>query len=147
MTTRWKHTGWAFGLTLLTIPAAAHIGRDERAFAERRPMQAAAPLMLADATSGRMLIGLTIVSPQEQASDAPLPEPASLGYPASRNAVLCHSDDHGYRECMTPFHGRVSVSREVSSTRCIENRNWGWREGAVWVDQGCGAVFVRVGAN
>jgi hypothetical protein len=49
--------------------------------------------------------------------------------------------------CRTPFHGPVTLSREVSATRCIEHRNWGWRDGAVWVDQGCGAVFVRVGAN
>ena len=91
-----------------------------------------------------MRVGLTVVAAESMT--VALPEPSSLGYPASPVAVMCQSDDHGYRECRTPFHGPVTLSREVASTRCVEGRNWGWQEGTVWVDQGCAAVFVRVGS-
>jgi len=110
--------------------------------------------LLADASSSRMRIGLTLVP--SVPAEAAVPGPASLGYPASPNAVLCRSDDQGrsddqanrgYRECRTPFKGPVTLSREVGASRCIEDHNWGWREGAVWVDRGCGAVFVRVSAK
>ena len=110
--------------------------------------------LLADASSSRMRIGLTLIP--SGPAEASVPEPASLGYPASPNAVLCRSDDQGnrgdradrgYRECRTPFKGPVTLSREVGATHCIEDHNWGWREGAVWVDRGCGAVFVRVSAK
>ena len=36
-----------------------------------------------------------------------------------------------------------AAARETAATHCVENRNWGWHEGAVWVDGGCGAVFMR----
>jgi hypothetical protein len=145
MTTSSPYRGLALGLALLAVPAAAHIGRpDGAAVVDRVRAASGIPTLLADASTGQMRIGLTVVAAEPV--EARLPDPASLGYPASPNAVLCHSDDHGYRECLTPFHGRVVLSREVSATRCVENRNWGWRDGAVWVDQGCGAVFVRIGA-
>lgn len=148
MTTSFKRGGWALCLAMLAIPAAAHNGPPNRVIVTGHASSGIAVPLLADASSGRMRIGLTLLAPDSaEPADAPLPEPASLGYPASSNAVLCHSDDQGYRECRTPFQGRVSLSREVGATRCIEHRNWGWHDGAVWVDQGCGAVFVRVSSK
>lgn len=144
MTTSFKRAGWALCLALLAIPAAARIGGPDRVIVSGNARPRVALPLLADASSGRMRIGLTLVAAEPAA--APLPEPASLGYPASPSAVLCHSD-LGYRECRTPFQGPVTLSREIGATRCIEHRNWGWHEGTVWVDQGCGAVFVRVGAK
>ena len=145
MTTSSPRGGWALCLALLVTPAAARSGGPGRViFTDNARPRVDVPL-LADASSGRMRIGLTLVAAEPAA--APLPEPAGLGYPASPNAVLCRSDDLGYRECRTPFRGRVALSREVGATRCIEHRNWGWHDGAVWVDQGCGAVFVRVSAK
>lgn len=135
-----NRSGWGLlGLTLVIFPAAAQIDSEVPHVEPRAPGSAVS-------SSGLMHIGLTITPPQALPSDASYPDPASLGHPATRNAVLCHSDDNGYHECVTPFRGRVSVSREVSDIRCVEGRSWGWREGFVWVDQGCGAVFVRVGA-
>lgn len=127
MRTAWNPLGWAVGLALIALPAS--------------------PLM-AEVSTGVMRVSLRVVPAGEALPiGTPVPEPSSLRHPASPNAVLCRSDDHGYRECQTPFRGRVTLSREITATRCVEHRNWGWREGAVWVDQGCGAVFVRVGVN
>lgn len=94
--------------------------------------------------SAQMRVGLVLVA-ADDLPDAP-PAPDQLDFPASPSAVLCSSDAAGYRECATPFRGRVVLSRELDDTRCVEGRNWGWREGAVWVDHGCAAVFLRVSA-
>lgn len=95
-------------------------------------------------TSAQLRIGLVLVAANELQTVPPAP--SQLDFPASPSAVLCRSDAAGYRECATPFRGRVLLSREVDNTRCVEGRNWGWREGAVWVDRGCAAVFLRASA-
>lgn len=94
--------------------------------------------------SSQMRVGLVLVAANE--SQAALPAPSQLDFPASPSAVLCSSDVAGYRECETPFRGSVVLSRELDDTRCVEGRNWGWREGAVWVDRGCTAVFLSASA-
>lgn len=94
--------------------------------------------------SAQLRVGLVLVAANEL--QTPLPAPAQLDFPASPNAVLCSSDAAGYRECETPFRGRVVLSRELDDSRCVEGRNWGWREGAVWVDRGCTAVFLSASA-
>lgn len=121
-----EHASWRLCLLALalSLPAGA---------------QAVAPTAR---SSGQMHIGLTIVAP-DAPDAAPLPIPAELDYPASPSAVLCRSEGSGYRECRLPFRGPVVLSREVADTRCVEGGNWGWRDGAVWVDRGCAAVFVR----
>lgn len=94
--------------------------------------------------SAQLRVGLVLVAADEL--QPALPAPAELDFPASPNAVLCSSDAAGYRECKTPFRGRVVLSRELDDARCVEGRNWGWREGAVWVDRGCTAVFLSASA-
>jgi hypothetical protein len=130
-----KQAAWLLSLTLMATPVPS-------------PANGAAGTMVmpmvASSSSAQMRVGLTLAPPDSPG--ARLPDPASLDFPASPNAVLCHSPDQGYRECRTPFRGPVKLSREVTGTRCIEDRNWGWRNGAIWVDQGCGAVFLRIGA-
>ncbi|MBA2239614.1 MAG: DUF3011 domain-containing protein [Lysobacter sp.] len=59
---------------------------------------------------------------------------------------MCRSQSAAYRECRTPFREKVVLSRELDGTSCIEGRDWGWSEGAVWVDRGCAAVFLRQSA-
>lgn len=98
----------------------------------------------AGTSQGQLRVGLTIADPSQV--EAPLPDPAELDFPASRNAVLCDGQGRGYRECRTPFRGPVTLSREIATTRCVEDRNWGWREGLVWVDGGCAGVFMRTGS-
>jgi hypothetical protein len=58
--------------------------------------------------------------------------------------LICSSNDRRYRECPTPFHGRVRIVEQLSSTRCTEGQNWGSRPGLVWVDGGCRARFGEV---
>lgn len=139
--------GCALALALLAAPAAAHVGRVAGdVFAPVPHFISSVPTgpLFAGASRAQMRIGLTVVAAQPGVAER-LPAPAELEFPASPNAVMCRSDDHGYRECRTPFRGPVALSREVAATRCVEDVNWGWRNGAVWVDRGCSAVFVRIG--
>ncbi|WP_441816710.1 DUF3011 domain-containing protein [Lysobacter sp. TAF61] len=129
-----KQAVWLLSLTLLATPILSPARGAGGAFV--------APMM-ASSSSGQMQVGLTLLAPDSTTTQPP--DPASLDFPASPNAVLCHSPNRGYRECRTPFRGPVRLSREITGTRCVEDRNWGWRDGAIWVDQGCGAVFMRIG--
>lgn len=55
--------------------------------------------------------------------------------------VRCESTGNAYRECRADFRGRAVVQRQLSSTRCNENQNWGQRPGTIWVRNGCRAEF------
>lgn len=63
---------------------------------------------------------------------------------AAADRVICESRYGRYSECRTGFPGRVRLARQLSSTHCVENENWGQRTGIVWVRNSCGAEFVRV---
>ncbi len=61
--------------------------------------------------------------------------------------VTCESANGAYRECRTNFRGRATVQRNLSSTRCTENQNWGQRPGMIWVRSGCRAEFRDSGSG
>lgn len=58
--------------------------------------------------------------------------------------VRCGSPQYNYNMCQvdTGRGGRVFVNRQLSDTRCVEGRNWGWNRAGVWVDKGCSAEFM-----
>lgn len=60
-------------------------------------------------------------------------------------SIICSSTDRRYRECRTPFRGRARLQQNISNTRCVEGRNWGSRQGLVWVDDGCRGRFIDSG--
>jgi hypothetical protein len=57
--------------------------------------------------------------------------------------VRCASGNYQYNMCQvdTGRGSAVRVQRQISKTRCIEGRNWGWNRAGVWVDGGCEAEF------
>lgn len=57
------------------------------------------------------------------------------------NIVRC--DSNGSREQYCPADTRFGVylSRQISSTRCIEGQNWGADSRGIWVRNGCRAEF------
>lgn len=57
--------------------------------------------------------------------------------------VRCESDRNRYRECPTPFNGPVVLVQHLSRAGCIEGRDWGYRPGMIWVDDGCRAIFAE----
>lgn len=65
----------------------------------------------------------------------------------NNGTVRCESQDGRRRECNTGFRGNAVISRQLSSTRCVEGQNWGQQRGAVWVSSGCRADFVQGRGN
>jgi hypothetical protein len=61
-------------------------------------------------------------------------------------AVECVSHNFSYVRCEVPWRDARLV-RQLSDTACIRGQNWGIRQGALWVDRGCGGRFVATGGG
>lgn len=60
----------------------------------------------------------------------------------------CESVQGHYNECRVPTMGQAYLLRNLSDTRCTENRNWGQRGSTLWVNGGCRGEFaVRNGSG
>ena len=61
-------------------------------------------------------------------------------------AMECGSPQYRYLFCQVDVgaQGRVILQRQISDTRCIEGRNWGWNRAGVWTDKGCSAQFMVI---
>lgn len=55
--------------------------------------------------------------------------------------VRCESKDGHRRRCSFDGSGRVFLERQLSAAACTEGESWGWRNGEIWVDDGCRADF------
>jgi hypothetical protein len=60
---------------------------------------------------------------------------------AGRQRMTCESVNNERNQCNANIGGDVRLSRQLSSTQCVEGRNWGWSSSAIWVDNGCRAEF------
>lgn len=65
----------------------------------------------------------------------------SWGGGASAQTVRCESNDKRTRRCDVPVRRSVQLSRQLSDTRCVQGRNWGWDARGIWVSGGCRAEF------
>ncbi len=66
------------------------------------------------------------------------------GAGGSGAVVRCESRSNRRQDCNTGFRSDAVLSRQLSSTRCIEGQTWGQRRGSVWVSGGCRAEFTEV---
>lgn len=64
----------------------------------------------------------------------------------NNGTVRCESQDNRERVCNTGWRS-ARLSRQISGTTCVEGRNWGSRNGTVWVSGGCRAEFVEGRGN
>lgn len=72
---------------------------------------------------------------------AALPAQAqSYGY-ADQGTIRCESNDSRQQVCATGWRDAQLV-RQLSKTQCVEGRNWGSRNGNIWVSNGCRAEFT-----
>lgn len=71
---------------------------------------------------------------------------AALGlaprHAAAQSLVNCESVNGDRQVCRVDTRGGVSIRRQLSSTSCVEGRNWGYSRSAIWVSNGCRAQFV-----
>ena len=62
--------------------------------------------------------------------------------PPVGQTVRCESTDNRPRTCTVPWYGPTRLSRQLSSSACVQGRTWQAQNGQVWVSQGCRAEFV-----
>lgn len=55
--------------------------------------------------------------------------------------ISCESNDRERQRCDIAVKDGVDLFRQISKTRCIQDRNWGWDADGIWVDHGCRAEF------
>ena len=68
--------------------------------------------------------------------------------PASADTrVRCDSTDGHYHECVAGPADYVTVARQWSKTKCVSGESYGYRNGVIWVDDGCRADFNVISSN
>lgn len=72
-----------------------------------------------------------VVSPGEMSAQA-----------ARSTTITCRSVNFKYQFCQVNTRGGVRLARQLSDTRCIQNRTWGFDNRGIWVDKGCGGEFL-----
>jgi hypothetical protein len=65
--------------------------------------------------------------------------------PATGGTIRCESNDDRSRTCPVDTRGGVRLVRQLSSTPCVQGRNWGYDSRGIQVRQGCRGEF-QVGA-
>jgi len=73
----------------------------------------------------------------------PYPYPGSYG----GGTVRCESQDNRTQRCGMDTRYGVSISRQLSSSPCIQGSTWGYDGSGVWVSRGCRAEFTSGGGG
>jgi hypothetical protein len=61
--------------------------------------------------------------------------------------ISCESRDDRFSYCKASTRGYARLLRNVSDTRCVLNRTWGFDQDGVWVDRGCRGEFEVGGGS
>ena len=56
--------------------------------------------------------------------------------------ITCESRNNDREICGANTAGGVTLRQQLSGTRCIQGRSWGYTRNAIWVSNGCRAQFV-----
>jgi hypothetical protein len=69
--------------------------------------------------------------------------PTSVGgQRAASRTITCSSSDGKRKYCETDTsNARITMSRQISSSACVEGTTWGFDSRGIWVDKGCRADF------
>ena len=63
--------------------------------------------------------------------------------PAAAQTVITCESTNGHKEiCPVNTAGGVTVYRQLSSTACVQGRNWNLTPSVIWVNGGCRAQFM-----
>ncbi|MHC9085523.1 DUF3011 domain-containing protein [Luteimonas sp. RIT-PG2_3] len=69
------------------------------------------------------------------------PGPVGRGIAGAAGEVSCEAAIRRQAECAMDTRGDVQLVRQLGRARCVQNENWGLYRHAVWVKDGCHAVF------
>lgn len=61
----------------------------------------------------------------------------------TNQTVSCGSPQYRLNRCQVPGQWRdVQLLRQTSKAACTQGQTWGFNQGGLWVDKGCGGVFA-----
>jgi Protein of unknown function (DUF3011) len=66
----------------------------------------------------------------------------NVNWVGGNRTVVCESRDGQYSRCRVWTYGDVRLTRQLSNTRCVQNRTWGFDQNGIWVNGGCRAEFT-----
>lgn len=61
--------------------------------------------------------------------------------PTRREHFQCASKDFLFVHCEVQVPATINFGKQISNTRCIRDKNWGFDSKGVWVKDGCSAQF------
>jgi hypothetical protein len=71
------------------------------------------------------------------------PGPGYGGGPVASRTITCSSNDGKRNYCnMDTSNARITMSRQISGSSCVEGTTWGFDNRGIWVDKGCRADFL-----
>jgi Protein of unknown function (DUF3011) len=63
--------------------------------------------------------------------------------PISSRAITCSSNDGRRNYCnVETSNARITMSKQISGSSCVEGTTWGFDNRGIWVDKGCRANFL-----
>jgi hypothetical protein len=69
--------------------------------------------------------------------------PGNGNQPVSSRTITCSSNDGKRNYCnMDTSNARITMSRQISGSSCVEGTTWGFDGRGIWVDKGCRANFL-----
>jgi hypothetical protein len=89
----------------------------------------------------RSLLALTVLG-VAAASAAPRTAVAQSG-----REIVCESLSGKFDYCEVNTRGSVRLVRQMSDTKCLLDRTWGFDERGIWVDRGCRGRFALGGSG
>ena len=68
------------------------------------------------------------------------------GYQNQGEQIRCESRGYNFNRCNVRWRD-ARIVRQTSNTECRKGQSWGVDRNGLWVDRGCGGVFVEAGGR
>ncbi|MCU1293747.1 MAG: hypothetical protein JWP08_2597 [Bryobacterales bacterium] len=66
----------------------------------------------------------------------------SCAMASAQSRITCSSDNGGRQYCNADTRNGVVLVNQLSQSRCVQGRTWGFDRRGIWVDRGCRAEFA-----
>jgi Protein of unknown function (DUF3011) len=85
---------------------------------------------------------LTLKAFTKAATTACLMILTSCAIASAQSRITCSSDNGGRNYCDADTRNGVVLINQLSQSRCVQGRTWGFDRRGIWVDRGCRAEFA-----
>ena len=72
---------------------------------------------------------------------------SSYGYNSGDRTFECKSSGYAPTYCRVDTRNGITLTRQISSSECVQGQSWGFDDRGVWVSNGCKARFALRGRD